>query len=205
MNIKLTREQKKHQDQIRVELKKLLSSGISQRELAKQIGLHEGNLSKFLAGTQALSLAVVQLMIDRKIVGAYAPEENKELVGYAGKVISVKDAANDKGRSEATIRKYAKEGKINFVKVGRKMMICQNALYDQLPETELAKLRKQVVELQEQVIELQNQLDTELDSEFSLPESEYDDDLEGNAGIEYLSPDDLDDMPTSKGRYCEYE
>lgn len=204
MNIKLTKEQKKKQEQIRVGFMNLLSSGISQRELAKHIGLHEGNLSKFLAGTQALSPAVTDLVIERKIVDLNANKEvTGELLEYAGEVITVKDAAADKGRSEATIRKYAKEGKLNFVKVGRKIMICKNSLYSQLPETELARLRKQVTELQAQVVELQEKLETVEEETFSLPDSEYDDDLDGNAGIEYLSPDDLDDLPMSRGKYYE--
>lgn len=204
MNIKLTKEQKKKQEQIRVGFENLLSSGISQRELAKQIGLHEGNLSKFLAGTQALSPAVADLVIERKIVDLNANKEvTGELPEYAGEVITVKDAAADKGRSEATIRKYAKEGKLNFVKVGRKIMICKNNLYSQLPETELARLRKQVTELQAQVVELQEKLEAVEEETFSLPDSEYDDDLDGNAGIEYMSPDDLDDLPMSRGKYYE--
>jgi len=153
-------------DYIRKEIKELTATGqFNQHEIAAAIQVNQSNLSKFLAGQTRLSDASVESLYAS---GMIVKPDTESLRGarpldrYDGAVIKVSQAAEEKGYSAATIRKYCREGKLNYLRPKSHLLVAVDEKYAALKETEVARLRKEnaaqallVEQLQQQINKMQ--------------------------------------------------
>ena len=86
-------------------------------------------------------------------------KEALPMEGWTGETKTPKQAAQDKGYSETTIRKYCKQGKLDYVRNGKRIAVVLNEKYQALPETEKAILRKEVARLKEENETLRKELE----------------------------------------------
>ena len=146
---------KAEQTYVREQLKK---TGISQSKLAEIAEVNQSNISKFLAGKTSLSDMAIEALYTAGIVKRPEPhdltkddQDAPPMENYGGISITTAEAAEEKGVSQATIRRWCKSGKLNYTRAGRKIMVAWDEKYKTVEPTELGKLRARVRELEETI------------------------------------------------------
>ena len=142
MGLVVVTKSKAEQDHVREQLR---AAGLAQREIAEVAGIHRANVGKFLAGKTRLSDQAIEALYEAGL--ATRPDEatlagSLPMEGWTGPTLSTEEAAEDKGVSQSTIRRWCKSGRLHYTMDGRKIRVCVDDAYKAIPETELAQLRK---------------------------------------------------------------
>lgn len=141
-----TTKSKNEQNYVREELKK---TGKSQSEIAKVAGVNPSNISKFQAGRTRLSDDAIETLYSagtilrptkEQIAG---PKKAEPQENYDGKTKAVKEAAKEKGFSESTIRRWMRIGKLNYIKIGRRVYVCIDEKYKKIKVSVKKALRSE--------------------------------------------------------------
>jgi len=155
MKSKTSTKSKYEQDYVRNALKEVIAGGTTQGAIAAAIGLNHGNLSRFINGRQSLSDASIEALYDASIVRQPEPHEidpkakiAAPLIEWDGETKTVKEVAEEKGYCYGTIMKWAKEGKLNYVRDGRRIMIVIDETYLELPKSMKAQMLDRIAELE---------------------------------------------------------
>jgi hypothetical protein len=159
---------KKFWEALRIELKAKQEEFGSWPKLGEKIGVKGNTLLSFSLGrSKGLSQETLDKLHEIGIDISRLVEETKEetekealpLDGWIGETKTPKQAAQDKGYCEGTIRKKCKEGKLDYVKKGKRIAVAINEKYQALPETEKAVLRKEVARLKDENQSLRKELE----------------------------------------------
>jgi hypothetical protein len=155
------KKSKAEQDYVRSALQEAVKEGgKSQREIADAIGRNQSNVSKFLAAKTRLDDEAIEALYAFGLVKRPSPRDLEEkpskpakvvhapLEAWTGKVKSVKQVSGEKGYSPATIRKWCKIGKLNYIMDGRRIMVVIDRLYRAIPLSEKAQLRERIATLE---------------------------------------------------------
>lgn len=78
---------------------------------------------------------------------------------WDGSVKTVKEAAKEKGYSEGTIRKYLKNGKLNYIRVNRRLYVVVDEQYERLPKTKIGYYRAENIRLRRENTRLRKALE----------------------------------------------
>jgi hypothetical protein len=123
--------------------------------LAEKIGTSVDAYRKFAQGhAESLSEASLSVLIEKGLVDMNALASNTEcqpLANWEGETISIASAAYEKGYGEATLRKWCKAGKLDYVRKGRKIFVCINEKYATAKMSKIGVLRKENAELKSTV------------------------------------------------------
>jgi hypothetical protein len=156
-------------------LRKHLAKEVSQlgtwAQLGEKLETSPDAYRKFIQGRAgALSEASLQILRDKGMIPeeieALAQEattkvEHPPLEGWQGEVKTLQEASQDKGYSCGSLRKFAKTGRLNYIRNGRKIMIAVDAPYESLPEKPIAVLRKEVANLRKENSRLRAQVESQ--------------------------------------------
>ena len=77
---------------------------------------------------------------------------------WSGATKSTAEAARDKGRSASTIRRWAKEGKLNYIRQGRKIFVCVDEKYEAIVANEKGRMYAEIERLRKENAELKERL-----------------------------------------------
>lgn len=152
------------QSYVREKLNALLDTGVPRKDIMTAIGLHAANLSRFLSGRQDMSEENINALYSKGII--QKPDEyqikgikNRPLEVWHGEVKKIKDVATEKGYSAATIRKWCKEGKLNYVRPKRRYLVVIDEKYNKLGVSEKAQMRNRIEELEARNAQLEAQVE----------------------------------------------
>ena len=152
-------------------------------QLGILLGTNPDAYRKFAHG-HAKSLTEVSLSVLRQ-KGVLTAEieylgtvEIKPLDNWQGELKTVQQVAKEKGFCDATIRRWCKAGKLNFIKIGRRYAIAVDEKYASVRQSERGKLMAEIVALRAEVARLRQQVETQ-QLEFSFvapsgPDSDHD-------------------------------
>ncbi|WP_372365433.1 hypothetical protein [Candidatus Uabimicrobium sp. HlEnr_7] len=151
------------QKYIREKLQALIADGVKQQHIADKIGLHQANLSRFISGRQEMSEENVKNLYEKEIINKPNQYELKGIKNlpieiWHGEVKKIKDVAHEKGYSAATIRKWCKEGKLNYVRPGRGYLVAIDEKYNDVVMSEKAAMRNKIEELEQRNAQLEEQV-----------------------------------------------
>ena len=96
---------------------------------------------------------------------------------YDGEVLPTSAVAKEKGRTVSTIRKYCKDGRLNYVVKNSRYYVCVDEKSSQLQPTELAELRKKAAEPESKIAELEEKIES-MQLGFNFEEVEAAEELE---------------------------
>ena len=152
------------QSYVREKLNALLDTGVPRKKIMAAIGLHAANLSRFLSGRQDMSEENINALYSKEII--QKPDEyqikgikNKPLEVWYGDIKTIQSAAKEKGRSDATIRKWCKEGKLNYYRRGRRYFVAVDDKYNAISVSEKAQMRNRIEELEARNAQLEAQVE----------------------------------------------
>lgn len=152
------------QSYVREKLNALLDTGVPRKDIMKAIGLHAANLSRFLSVRQDMSQENINALYNKGII--QKPDEyqikgikNRPLDVWHGEVKTIKDVATEKGYSAATIRKWCKEGKLNYIRPKRRYLVVVDEKYNELGVSEKAQMRNRIEELEARNAQLEAQVE----------------------------------------------
>lgn len=80
------------------------------------------------------------------------------LIEWNGEIKTVCQVSKEKGYSQGTIRKWCKEGKLNFLRKGRKIMVAVDEKYTAIRLSENAILQQRIVEIENLIASLRKEL-----------------------------------------------
>lgn len=139
---------KAEQEYVRQEIRAAMAGrGIGMYEVGDLIQVNQSNVSRWLAGKSTLSDVSIETCYDSGIVArpdlSSLQSGAKPAENWTGATKTVAEVALDKGYSAGTVRKYCKDGKLNYTRNGRFILVCLDATYAALEETQAARLRKE--------------------------------------------------------------
>lgn len=153
--------------------------------LAAQLNTSVDAYRKFATGcAKALTESSLRVLIEKMWVTEDCPAQEAEpdpatatsfppMAEWLGETKSTSDAAADKGVSADTIRKWCKSGKLDYVRVGRRIFVAINEKYSAVAETELARLRKENAVLKADNAALTEQVQSlQLKFNFDVPDTD---------------------------------
>jgi len=165
---------REEQRYVRDALKKKLAEGETVRGLARAAGVDHGSLSKITNGKIRPSDDTVEALYSCGAIArptesdleAFAPKKKSApLPSWGGEIKTTAEAGQDKGYSDRTIRRMAADGRLDYIRVGRRIMIVVNAKYRtlspsagrraDLAEAECERLRRDLEEARARIVELE--------------------------------------------------
>jgi len=137
---------------------------IARTPLAHELGVNHANLSRCLNGKQGLSDETAERIYEKGVLPRPAEEdlrkkEHQPMETWDGSVKTVKEAAKEKGYSEGTIRKYLKNGKLNYIRVNRRLYVVVDEQYERLPKTKIGYYRAENIRLRRENTRLRKALE----------------------------------------------